>query len=80
MSRKHAAHAGDVTHIINDIQNMSQDAAEQFYGIEFRENGFIYDTMYNKEFASVGEWAEFNVEQDEMEYAEDIGDGHDNWT
>lgn len=76
MSRRHSAHAGDVTHIVNDINDMSPEEAENIYGIQFLEQGRIYDTMYNREFGSLGEWAEFNVQQDEMEFEEDIGREH----
>lgn len=72
MSRHHAAHAGDVTHIINDICNMSQEEAQKMYGIEFIEGGKVYDEMYGRKFGSLDEWAEFNVQQDELEYEEDI--------
>ena len=72
MSRHHAAHAGDVTHIINDIRSMSKEEAETVYGIELREGGIVYDVMYRREFSSLGEWADFNVREDEFEYEEDI--------
>lgn len=72
MSRHHAAHAGDVTHIVNDIHNMSFEEAENMYGIELKKDGTVYDVMYGRSFDSLGEWAEYNVQQDELEYAEDI--------
>ncbi len=72
MSRHHAAHAGDVNHIIHDINHMSREDAERMYGIEFKEDGRVFDPMYNRGFKTLAEWAEFNIEQDEFEYAEDI--------
>ncbi len=72
MSRHHAAHAGDVTHIVDHINNISHEEAEKIYGIEFREGESIYDPIYHMVFDSVPEWAEYNVTQDELEYEEDI--------
>ena len=72
MSRHHAAHAGDVLHTLNDIESMPRSDAEKIYGIEFREGLAVYDKMYDRIFDSIGEWADFNHEQDEIEYEEDI--------
>ncbi len=72
MSRHHAAHSGDVTHVIYDIQHMSQEDAERIYGISFMEDGKILDSAEQRTFPSLLEWAKFNKEQDELEYEEDI--------
>jgi hypothetical protein len=72
MTRHHAVHAGDVLHIVNDINRLNPEDAEKLYGFEFREGLSIFDPMYNKSFGSVEEWAEFNVQQDDLEYEEDI--------
>jgi len=72
MSRHHAAHSGDVNHIINDIEHMKQTEAEEIYGISFEEDGKIFDTMYNRTFSSLREWAELTYAEDELEYEEDI--------
>jgi len=52
---------------------MERDEAEKLYGIIFEDNGYIFDPTYNRRFPSLGEWADFSVQQDEMEYEEDIG-------
>lgn len=70
MSRHHNVHAYEVMHVINDVNNMSQEEAEQIYGIEFYEDGTIFDPTYNQTFISIGDWANFSVEQDEVEYSE----------
>lgn len=72
MSRHHAAHSGDVNHILNDIDEMDRSEAETIYGIIFQEKGKVFDTMYNREFSSLREWAELTYAEDELEYEEDI--------
>ena len=76
MSRHHSAHAGDVTHILNDIKSMSREEAETVYGIQFLDGDKIYDPTYSQTFNSLGEWADFSVAQDEMEFSQGFG-GHD---
>ena len=65
----------EANHIVNDISKMSQEEATRIYGIEFNPDGTVFDPIYNRTFISVAEWAEFNVEQDEVEYCEHIGGG-----
>jgi len=72
MSRHHAAHSGDVTHVIDDIEHMSREDAERIYGISFMEDGRVLDSEHQRTFPSLMKWAEFNKEQDELEYEEDI--------
>lgn len=75
MSRQHHVHANEVAHVVNDIKSMSREEAERMYGIEIRDDGSVFDPTYNRTFISVGEWADFSVEQDETSYTEDFGYG-----
>ncbi len=82
MSRHHHVHASEVTHVVNDVRALPKEDAERIYGIELREGGTVFDPTYNREFASIGEWADFSYEQDEMEYGEEFGHGrqtHDDY-
>jgi hypothetical protein len=72
MTRHHAVHAGDSTHILNNISHMTPEETEQIYGIEFREGQAIYDPIYNKTFNSLSEWVAYTIKQEELEYEEDI--------
>jgi len=79
MSRHYSAHAQDVSGIINDINSLEPEEAEAIYGIEFRDNGKVFDTVHQREFVTLGEWAEFNVTQDDIEYREEIHGGHEEY-
>lgn len=73
MSRHHHVHANEVTHVVNDVRRLSVEEAQITYGIEIHEDGSVFDPTYNRKFTTIGEWAEFSVEQDEMDYAEEFG-------
>lgn len=76
MSRHlHHAISSDVEHILHDIEHLSQEEVEQLYGIVLEENGAIFDPTENRHFKTVGEWAEYEAEQDEMEFSEHFGHG-----
>lgn len=75
MSRHHHIHASEVSHVVNDITSMSAAEAKVVYGIEIRDDGSVYDPTYSREFETVGQWADFSFEQDEMEYTEEFGHG-----
>lgn len=66
----HSAVAQEVAYVISEVKRLSQEEAQSVYGIELLPNGKVFDPMYNRTFDSIGEWAEFNVEQDDMEYEE----------
>lgn len=66
----HSAVAQDIMFTITEVNRMWPDELMSLYGIEIFGGGKVFDTTYNKVFETVGEWAEFNVEQDGVEYAE----------
>ena len=72
MSRNHASTAHEVNHLVQEVQRLSDDEIQNLYGIEIRDKGVIFDPTYDMTFTSIGEWAEFNVEQDHVEYSEDF--------
>lgn len=71
----HSAIAQEITHTIHEINRLSKDEVYDIYGIELLEDGRVFDPTYNKTFESVSEWAEFNIEQDEIEYEEHFHTG-----
>ena len=66
-------HAHEVAHIIKDVNALSSDEVEQIYGIALSEDGTVFDPTYNRNFVSVSDWAEFSVQQDEVDYSEEFG-------
>lgn len=66
----HSVIANDVRYTINDVNDMTKEEAELIYGIEFKEDGKIFDPVYNQTFEGLSDWATFNIEQDDMEYEE----------
>jgi len=69
MSRNHSAAAYDVAHIVEEMRGLDADEAFSKFGVELKEDGSIYDPVYpGMNFGSVGEWAHFTVEQDNMEF------------
>ena len=76
MSRQnHHAISSDVEHILHDINHLTTEEAETLYGIVFEDGGIVFDPVENKRFNSVSDWAEFEAEQDEMEFSEHFGHG-----
>lgn len=76
MSRHHhAAVTSDVYHILHQIKHMPKEEAEQLHGITMNDDGSVFDPTFNKKFESLSEWAEWNAEQDEMEFSEAFGHG-----
>lgn len=66
----HSAVAHEVAYVVSQVNELSEEEVRSIYGIELLEGGKVFDTVYNREFPSVGEWATFNVEQDDVEYEE----------
>ena len=66
----HGAIAHDVSYIIRQVATLPADEIQILYGIELFEDGKVFDPTYNQEFDSVGEWAEFSVKEDLVEYNE----------
>ena len=60
--------AHDIHNILRDIENMSDDDIKRFYGIEINEDKTVYDPTYDMTFSGLVEWAEFSVEQDNMNF------------
>ena len=66
----HSVIAHEVTYIVSEISRLSEEEVKSTYGIELLEKGKVFDPTYDKEFETIGEWATFNVEQDEVETEE----------
>ena len=66
----HSAVAHEIAYIVNEVSRLSEEEVKALYGIELLEGGKVFDPTYDQEFHSVGEWAAFNIEQDDVEYEE----------
>lgn len=62
--------AQEVAYVVSEISKMNEEEVRSLYGIELLGKGKVFDPMYNQEFLSIGEWAVFNLEQDDVEYEE----------
>lgn len=81
MSR-HNHHSSEVTRIVNEISHMTQQDIVDTYGIFVDKNGRVEDPTYSRKFETVAEWAQFSLEQEEMEYSEQFHHGkmtHDDY-
>ena len=70
MSRNHSASAQDAAHIINEMIGLDAEQAYDKFGVEMNEDGSIFDPIYQMKFQTIGEWANFSVEQDNIESEE----------
>jgi len=71
MSRSnHSAVAHEIMFVVNEVNRLPEEEVKSLYGIEIFEDGRVFDQTYNKIFGTVGEWAQFNVEQDDVQYEE----------
>lgn len=66
----HSAIAQEIAYVVGEVNKLSEEEVRSLYGIDLLEDGKVFDPMYDQVFPSVGEWAEFNVEQDDIEYEE----------
>lgn len=66
----HTVNSQEITYIVNEVKRLDEDEVKSLYGIELLEAGSVYDPTYNKTFDTVAQWAEFNIEQDDVEYEE----------
>lgn len=66
----HGVIAQEVAFVIGEVHRLSEEEVKSLYGIELLEKGKVYDPTYNKTFDTVGEWAAFSLEQDDVEYEE----------
>jgi len=70
MSKQYSSVAHEISYIVSQVNQLSVDEVRDLYGIDLLEDGKVFDPTYNREFLSVGEWAEFSAEQDAVEYEE----------
>ena len=69
MSNKHhGAHTNEVQHMILDAKNMSGLQLLKTYNVEVWDDGQVYDLTENLMYASVTEWANAAVEDDDFDY------------
>lgn len=82
MSRNHSVIANEAAHLAKEVEGLDAEEAQMIHGIEIGSDRSVYDPMYDLNFSSVREWAEFTVEQDELSYSEAFGgkEGFDDLT
>lgn len=68
--RNYGANSHEIAYIVNEVNRLTEEEIKSLYGIELFDNGKVFDPTYDKTFDSVSEWAEFNIEQDNVEYEE----------
>jgi len=66
----HGGFAQEVSYIIRQVATLPIEEVQILYGIELLNNGGVFDPTYNQKFESVGEWAEFSVNEDRTERSE----------
>lgn len=65
--------SSEAAHLVTEVNRLSVEENLETYGIEIDRLGlkesreFIFDTLYNKYFRTVREWALFTIEQDSLE-------------
>ncbi len=70
MTRIHHAHSHEANSIDHDVQHLSAKELADLYGIEFFEDpdskiGRVFDSVANKEYDSLADWASAQVEEEE---------------
>lgn len=73
MSRHHSTQSHRVQDLIKQVQETDQEYWEDYFDIYETEDGNIFDTLYDKEFTSIQDWAEFNIQ---MEFEDDSDTGY----
>jgi len=66
----HAVNSQEIAYTVNEVKRLDNDEVKSLYGIELLDKGRVYDPTYDKSFDTVAQWAEFNIEQDDVEYEE----------
>lgn len=75
MSRNHSVLANEAAHLAKEVESLDPEDARMIHGVEINEDKSVYDPMFGMNFDSVREWAEFTVEQDELQYSEAFAGG-----
>jgi hypothetical protein len=66
----HSVMAHDIAYTVSQVNKLSKEEVYSLYVITLLEGGKVFDPLYNQTFSTVGEWATFSVEQDDVEYEE----------
>lgn len=53
--------------VLFDIENLSTQQLMDKYGIEIDKNGCVYDPMLLSKFDNIDEWANYLLEEEELE-------------
>ncbi len=80
MGGRHFSRSSEVAHLVAEVNRLPADQLLEIYGIELDplllkyKQGLVYDTLYDKFFKTVYDWAAFTVDQEsEDEYDDDYG-------
>lgn len=73
MSGKHFSRSSEVAHLVAEVNRSSAEELLEIYGIELDplllkyKQGIVFDTLYDKFFKTVHEWAAFTVDQEHID-------------
>lgn len=78
MSNRHFSRSSEIAHLVAEVNRLSVEDNLEIYGIDIDRMGvrsndqFIHDTLYDKYFKTIHDWAAFTVDQesgdDEFDY------------
>lgn len=63
MSSRH----NPVAELLREIEFLSRQETEEFYGIQFLDQGKVFDNVTDTTYDSLAEWAEQNTDDDTFE-------------
>lgn len=63
-------HHNEVSNLLRHIKHISHQEAEELYGIQFHDDGTVYDIVNERNYNTIGEWAEENTFEDDFEQFE----------
>lgn len=72
MSRHNATQSSfRILDLVKQVTGASEEEQSMDFGIELQETGEVVDTIYNKQFNSITQWAAFSVEMENQEFEDD---------
>jgi len=60
--------AAEVAQIMLDFREEGEEFVRGLYNIEIREDGSVFDFVYEREFGDLVEWVHYNNEQEQDDF------------
>lgn len=70
MSRHHYTHSEEANNIFHNIHHLPWEELEMLYGIQINPDGKVFDPVANITYASLTEWANEEVREEEWSESE----------